>query len=313
MTDTAFTGPRSVGTAFNRRDFFGYGPNRPDPQWPDGARVALSFVLNIEEGAELSYSSGDHVNESIYEIIDEVRGVPNLDMESHFEYGTRVAFWRILTLLDQYNVKVTFNTCARAVEVSPWIAAEGIARGHEVSCHGYRWEVQTYMTETEERAMIAKSVEVITQACGVRPVGWHSRGPSANTRRLLVEEGGFVYDSDAYNDDLPYVLEVDGRSHIVLPYSYDTNDMRFTRTETFRLASDFSSYLTDSFDWYWHEGERTPGMMSVGLHLRIIGRPGRIVALERFLKHVMARGRVWIARRDEIAEHWRRRTGLTAV
>lgn len=301
----------SVSIQTHRRDFIGYGPKRPDPQWPGRARVALSFVLNIEEGAELSLASGDQVNESIYEIIDEVHGEPNLDMESHFEYGTRVAFWRILDLFDRYNVKVTFNTCARAAEVSPWLVSEGVARGHEISCHGYRWEVQTHMPEADERLMIARSVQIIDQACGVRPVGWHSRRPSANTRRLVVEHGGFLYDSDAYNDDLPYVLEVDGRAHVVLPYSYDTNDMRFTRAETFRLAADFSTYLTDSFDWMWREGERAPGMMTVGLHLRIIGRPGRIVALERFLDGVTARDHVWVARRDEIAEHWRRLVGIT--
>ncbi len=293
------------------RDFFGYGPNRPHPHWPSDARVALSFVLNIEEGAERSLSMGDEANESIYEIIDEVVDVPNLDMESHFEYGTRVAFWRILDLLNRYGAKVTFNACARAVEISPWLAREGIARGHEVSCHGYRWEVQTYMAEEAERAMIARSVDAIRQACGVRPVGWHSRAPSPNTRRLIVAEGGFLYDSDAYNDDLPYVVTVDGRDHVILPYSYDTNDMRFTRTETFRLASDFATYLTDSFDWLWREGELRPSMMSIGLHLRIIGRPGRIAALEQFLAHVRARGGIWIARRDQIAEHWRRRMGLS--
>lgn len=311
MTDSpsrADPGPPPAHSS--QRDFFGYGPDRPDPEWPGGARVAVSFVLNIEEGAELSRGAGDEANESVYEIVDEVRDVRHLDMESHFEYGTRVAYWRILDLLDRYGVKVTFNTCARAVEVSPWLAREGVARGHEISCHGYRWEAQTYMAEEDERALIAKSIDIIQRACGVRPVGWHSRRPSLNTRRLLVEEGGFWYDSDAYNDDLPYVLEISGRRHVVLPYSYDTNDMRFTRSETFRLADDFATYLRDSFDWLWREGERTPRMMSVGLHLRIIGRPGRIVALERFLEHVTNRGRVWIARRDHIAAHWRRRVGL---
>jgi peptidoglycan/xylan/chitin deacetylase (PgdA/CDA1 family) len=291
------------------RDFLGYGRNRPDPQWPGGARVALSLVLNIEEGAELSLSMGDEANESIYEIIDPVAGVPNLDMESHFEYGTRVAFWRILDLLDRYQARVTFNTCGRAAEISPWLAQEGIARGHEVSCHGYRWEVQTYMTEAEEQAMIARAAQAIRDACGVRPVGWHSRAPSSSTRRLIVD-AGFLYDSDAYNDDLPYLVDVGRRPHVVLPYSYDTNDMRFTRTETFRLADDFATYLTDAFDWLWQEGERTPRMMTVGLHLRIIGRPGRIAALQRFLDHATAKGGVWMARRDEIARHWRRRAGL---
>ncbi len=288
----------------SERDFIGYGRQRPSPRWPGGARVALSFVLNIEEGAELAISAGDERNEGIYEITSEVRGVPDRDMESHFEYGTRVGFWRIMDLLDRFDAKTTFNTCARAVEISPWLAEEGVARGHELSCHGYRWEEQTYMSEEQEAALISKTVETIERVSGVRPVGWHSRSPSANTRRLLVSHGGFLYDSDAYNDDLPYFVDVGGHRHLILPYSYDTNDMRFTRAETFRLAGDFLTYLKNSFDWLWREGERAPCMMTVGLHLRIIGRPGRISALEDFLDYVSERGQIWIARRDQIARHW---------
>jgi len=293
------------------RNFQGYGSNPPHPEWKDNARLALSFVLNIEEGAELAIGMGDEHNESIYEVVDEIKGVPDLCMESHFEYGTRVGLWRILNLFDQYSITATINVCARAFEISPWLAQALVSRGHELCCHGYRWETQAHMSEAQERQMIALAVQTIETIAGVRPVGWHTRSSSSvNTRRLLVEHGGFLYDSNAYNDELPYVVEVTGHAHVVLPYSFDTNDMRFTRNETFRLARDFSTYLIDSFDWLWQEGERSPKMMTVGLHPRIIGRPGRIGALKTFLDHVAAHSPVWIARRDQIAQHWRSRCGL---
>lgn len=287
------------------RDFWGYGPQPPQPCWPQAARVAVSLVLNIEEGAELSLSAGDERNEAVYEIVLETQGQPDLSMESHFEYGTRVGFWRILKLLDDYGVSATMNVCGRAVERSPWLAQIAVEQGHEICCHGYRWESSVYMDEAQERAAIAKTVQAIQNACGVTPVGWHTKSPATlNTRRLLLEHGGFLYDSDAYNDELPYVVTVEGTPHIVLPYSFDTNDMRFTQSETFRLASDFATYLIDSFNWLYREGATQPRLMTVGLHTRIIGRPGRIWALQRFLDHVQQHEQVWVARRDAIARHW---------
>ena len=298
-------------TALYSRDFWGYGPHPPDPQWPNGAQLAVSFVVNLEEGAELAIAAGDRRNESVYEIVLETKDVPDLSMESHFEYGARVGFWRILNLFDQYGIKATMNVCGRAVEQSPWMAQETAARGHELCCHGYRWESTVYMSEADERAAIAQAVGAIQQASGVTPVGWHTKSPcTPNTRRLLLEHGGFLYDSDAYNDELPYVVEVAGKAHVVLPYSFDTNDMRFTQTETFRLAGDFATYLIDSFDWLYREGDRAPKMMTIGLHPRIIGRPGRIWALQRFLEHLSQHDRVWVARRDYIARHWRQRMAL---
>jgi len=197
------------------------------------------------------------------------------------------------------------NVCGRAVETSPWMALEPVKRGHELCCHGYRWEPLVYMKEPQERENIRRTVRAIEQASGVSPVGWQTKASSTpNTRRLLLEHGGFLYDSDAYNDELPYFVEVSGKPHLVLPYSFDTNDMRFTNTETFRLAQDFSTYLIDSFNWLYQEGENSPRMMTVGLHTRIIGRPGRIWALQQFLEHIQAHERVWIARRDQIARHW---------
>jgi allantoinase len=293
------------------RDFWGYGPNPPQPHWPHDARVAVSLVLNLEEGAELAVSGGDERNEAVYEIVLETRGVPDRAMESHFEYGARVGFWRVLDLFDRFGVEATMNVCGRTVESSPWMAQEAVKRGHELCCHGYRWESLVYMDEAQERETIVKAVRAIEQASGVTPVGWHTKSPSTpNTRRLLIEHGGFLYDSDAYNDELPYVVEVSGHSHIVLPYSFDTNDMRFTNAETFRLAQDFSTYLIDSFNWLYQEGAHRPRMMTVGLHPRIIGRPGRIWALQHFLEHVRNHDRVWMTRRDRIAQHWRTLVGL---
>jgi allantoinase len=293
------------------RDFWGYGPNPPQPHWPHDARVAVSLVLNLEEGAELAVSGGDERNEAVYEIVLETRGVLDRAMESHFEYGARVGFWRVLDLFDRFGVEATMNVCGRAVESSPWMAQEAVKRGHELCCHGYRWESLVYMDEAQERETIAKTVRAIEQASGVTPVGWHTKSPSTpNTRRLLIEHGGFLYDSDAYNDELPYVVEVSGHSHIVLPYSFDTNDMRFTNAETFRLAQDFSTYLIDSFNWLYQEGAHRPRMMTVGLHPRIIGRPGRIWALQHFLEHVRNHDRIWMTRRDRIAQHWRTLVGL---
>jgi peptidoglycan/xylan/chitin deacetylase (PgdA/CDA1 family) len=297
----------------DRRDFFGYGSQPPRADWPGDARVAVSLVLNVEEGAELSIADGDERNEKVYEVVDEVEGIPDPCLESHFGYGTRAGYWRIMRVLERFGVPVTVNACARALERSPWLAEDALARNHEISCHGYRWERLAGMREEDERRLIARSVAVIQQASGVRPIGWHTRSAaSINTRRLLVEEGGFLYDSDAYDDDLPYIVAVDGRDHVVLPYAFDTNDMRFQGGGLFVHADDFARYCNDAYDALWREGQERPTMMSVGLHLRLIGRPGRIAGLERFLEHVHNTGGAWFARRMDIAHHWRARMGLPA-
>ena len=219
----------------------------------------MSLVVNVEEGAELTLSAGDERNESRYEVVDEVVGAVDPCMESHFEYGTRAGYWRIMALLARFGVPATVSACARALEQSPWLARDALARGHEIACHGYRWESHAGMSEPVERAVIARAVETITRVAGVRPVGWHTRSASSvNTRRLLVEEGGFRYDSDAYDDDLPYLVQVGGRPHVVIPYSFDTNDMRFQAGGGFTLARDFAAYVTDAFDWLWREGESAP-------------------------------------------------------
>ena len=286
------------------RDLVGYGDSPPDPCWPGGARVAVSFVVNFEEGAEFSVSEGDAENESIYEVDHRLAG-PDPCIDSHFEYGTRAGWWRIMNILDRHDVKATVSACGQAVSRLPMLAADAARRGHEVSAHGWRWESHAGLDEDAERSRITRTVAAITSATGMRPVGWHTRSaPSPNTRRLLAEEGGFLYDSDAYNDDLPYFVRVAGRRHLVLPYAFDTNDMHFQHTQRFRGADDFATYVIEAFDWLHREGAHAPKMMSIGLHLRMIGRPGRIGALERILAHMADNRHVWIARRVDIARHW---------
>jgi len=292
------------------RDFRGYGGNPPAIRWPNDARLAVSVVVNVEEGAELSLSQGDERNESIYEVQEEIAGVRDLCMESHFEYGTRAGWPRIRELLQRYGVRSTLNANGRALAISPWLAQEGVADGHEVAAHGWRWERHAHMDEATEREAITLTVKAITEAAGTPPRGWHTRSAtSPNTRRLLKQHGGFLYDSNDYNDDLPFLVDVDGSDHLVLPYAFDTNDMRFQSGGGFVFGDDFARYCIDAFDRLYEEGANAPRMLSVGLHLRIIGRPGRIGGLERFLAHTAAKSGVWFARRDEIALHWLKAIG----
>lgn len=289
----------------DRRDLLGYGGAPPCVAWPGGAKVAVSLVVNFEEGGEYAIGDGDHRNELVHEAIDDVGALPDLCTESHFAYGTRAAWWRIAKLFDTHGVKATVSSCGRAVERSPWLARDAVARGHEVSCHGWRWERHAGMDEASERKNIAKTYNAIKQACGVAPVGWHTRSSSTpNTRRLLVEHGGFLYDSDAYDDDLPYAVFVAGTRHLVLPYAFDTNDMRFRPGGAFTQGEDFARYVVAAFDWLAREADEAPRMMSIGLHLRTIGRPARIGGLEAILMALQERGTAWFARRDEIAKHW---------
>lgn len=287
------------------RDFVGYGNQPPAVAWPADARLAVSIVVNFEEGAEPSPADGDPRAESRAEMPHQVRdGVRDLAIESQYEYGSRAGIWRILDTLTEYEVPATFFACGRSLERSPAAAGAIAAGGHEVCSHGYEWREPSTMTRAEEQASIRRAVEAIERTTGARPVGWYSRwGASVHTRKLLVEEGGFMYDSDAYNDDLPYRVTVDGRPFLVVPYGMDTNDMKFW-LGGFATAASFADYLRDSFDALYREGARQPRMMSVGLHARISGRAGRISALRMFLDHVRAHDDVWLARRDQIAHHW---------
>ncbi|KQT83822.1 polysaccharide deacetylase family protein [Aurantimonas sp. Leaf443] len=293
------------------RDFAGYRGRPPAIRWPNGARLAVSVVVNVEEGAELSLGMGDERNETIYEAVEGVEGARDLCMESHFEYGTRAGWPRIRRALAERGVAATLNANGRALALSPWLAEDAVADGHEVAAHGWRWERHVHMGEAEERAAIARAVAAIEAAAGTPPVGWHTRSAtSERTRALLVEHGGFLYDSNAYNDDLPTMAELGGRSHVVLPYAFDTNDMRFFNRGGFTFAEDFSRYCIAAFDRLYAEGAQAPRMLSVGLHLRIIGRPARIGGLEAFLDHALAHDGVWFARREAIARHWRAGLGL---
>lgn len=293
------------------RDFRGHAGLSPIRHWPNGATLAVSVVVNVEEGAELSRGMGDEANEFIYEAVERVEGQRDLCMESHFEYGTRAGWPRLRSVLRQYGVRATMSCNGRAVALSPWLAQEAVADGHEISAHGWRWERHVAMDETHERNVIAATVDALQAASGTPTLGWHTRSAtSINTRRLLVEHGGFLYDSNAYNDDLPYAVNVSGTPHIVLPYSFDTNDMRFNNNGGFVQADDFAAYCIGAFDRLLTESATQPRMLSVGLHLRIIGKPARIGGLERFLAHACGKPGVWFARRDEIAHAWRQATGL---
>ncbi|OWT79912.1 MULTISPECIES: polysaccharide deacetylase family protein [unclassified Achromobacter] len=285
------------------RDFVGYGGRPPAVRWPGDARVAVSFVVNFEEGAEFSMTDGDPRNEGIYEVIDP-QPMPDACIDSHFEYGTRVAYWRIDELFAQYEKVYTLSACGRAVERSPWLARHATERGHELSAHGWRWQKHAGLAEAEERAFIVRTRRAIEAATGRAPVGWHTRSnPSPHTRRLLAEEG-FLYDSDAYNDDTPYILPVAGRRHVVLPYAFDTNDMQFQNTQRFDTGDAFANYVCAAYDWLSREGATQPRMLSIGLHLRMIGRPARMGALERILRHIAESGGAWVATREQIARHW---------
>jgi allantoinase len=295
----------------DRRDFAGYRDGAPVMRWPNGAGLAVSIVVNIEEGAELSLGDGDEANESIYEAVEQVNGARDLCMESHFEYGPRAGWPRIRDALQRRDIPATLNACGRALERTPWIAAEAAADGHEIAAHGYRWERHVHMDEAQERQAIHRTVAAITKTAGKPPLGWHTRSATSDrTRDLLIEQGGFLYDSNAYNDDLPYLVSTQAEPHIVLPYAFDTNDMRFFNRGGFVFGTDFARYCIDAFDRLHMESRHAPRMLSVGLHTRIIGRPARIGGLEAFLDHAMAAGDVWFATRAQIAHAWRAAIGL---
>ena len=288
------------------RDLIGYGMNPPAVEWPNGARIAVSLVLNYEEGSEYSTLDGDPHGETIGESPSPVaRGERDLANESFFEYGSRVGVWRILNIFDEYDVKATMYACALALERNPEVGPEMVRRGHEMMGHGNRWEEYYGMDKDTERAAIHNAVESIARTSGQRPLGWYCRyGPSINTRQLVVEEGGFEYDSNAYNDDLPYYTNVNSNKWLVIPYSLEVNDYGFWRGQL-STPSDFFESARNSFDTLYREGATHPKMMSVGLHCRIIGKPARAAALRQFLEYVKEKPDVWFARRIDIARWWK--------
>ena len=287
------------------RDFIGYANNPPRVTWPNNAKIAVSVVVNYEEGSERSLLDGDPHHETNNEVPSPIPpGQRDLFNESFFEYGSRVGVWRLLNMFDKYQVKTTFYCCALALERNREVAREIVRRGHEVCGHGYRWEEYHLETEAEERESIDKAIASLMETTGQRPVGWFTRyGPSVNTRRLVAEEGGFTYDSLSMNDDLPYFVTVNQRPWLVVPYSFETNDARFWRGGLTSVNA-FYDYLKATFDTLYEEGQTHPKMMSVGLHCRIAGRPARSKAVDQFLKYASEFPDVWFARRDEIAHWW---------
>ena len=289
----------------NERDLVGYGATPPDPAWPDGARVALSLVLNYEEGGENTPLEGDRASEAF---LHEVVGAPptvgrrNLNTESMFEFGSRAGFWRVHRIFTAHGVPVTVFAVGQALERNPEAARAMVDAGWEVASHGWRWIDYGELDVDEERAHMRRAIDAIERVCGVRPVGWYTGRGTETTRRLVVEAGGFLYDSDSYADELPYWTKVDGHDHLVIPYTLDANDFKFLLVNGFVTAGEFAEYLIDSLDHLRAEGGR---MMSVGLHCRIVGRPGRAPALHRFLEHVEGCEDVWVATRADIARHWR--------
>lgn len=285
----------------------GYGRQVPIANWPNGARVALQFVVNYEEGGELCALHGDSVSESfLSEIVGAVpfRGVRHLNMESIYEYGSRAGFWRLLRLFGERGLPVTVFGVASALRRNPEAVAAMNEAGWEIACHGLRWIDYSFMPPETEREHLRSALELHTETIGEPPHGWYIGRCSPNTRRLLLELGSWLYDSDSYADDLPYWMRGPNGPHLVVPYTLDANDMRFASAAGFTHGGEFLNYLRDSFDTLHAEGGDTPKMMSVGLHCRLAGRPGRAAALSRFLDHVAARGGAWVCRRDEIARHW---------
>jgi putative urate catabolism protein len=289
------------------RDLAGYGAKPPDAKWPGGARLAMQVVLNFEEGGENCILHGDGQSEAfLSEIVgaDARADVRHMSMESIYEYGSRVGVWRLEKLFRQYQIPVTIFAVGMAVERNPEPIRVLHQAGHEICSHGYRWIDYQYIEEALEREHMQKAITAIENVTGERPLGWYTGRTSPNTRRLVVEEGGFLYDADDYNDDLPHWDKRYGRPQLVIPYTLDVNDMRFTTSQGFNSGDQFYQYLKDSFDVLLAEGEQSPRMMSVGLHCRLAGRPGRFAALERFIRYARTFEEVWWCRRIDIARHW---------
>ena len=291
------------------RDLVGYGASPPAARWPDGARIAVQIVLNYEEGGENTILNGDPGAETfLSEIVgaQSVTGMRHASMESLYDYGGRAGFWRVHRLLVERGVPVTVFGVARAMEQNPQAVAAMCDAGWEIASHGYRWINYQHVPEAIERAHMARAIDIHTRLTGARPLGWYTGRTSPNTARLVAEEGGFIYDADSYADDLPYYDHSAGRGQLIVPYTLDANDMRFLAVQGFHTAEQFFLYLKDSFDTLYAEGATAPKMMSIGLHCRIIGKPGRLPALARFLDYVQGHDLVWLATRLDLARHWLR-------
>jgi putative urate catabolism protein len=290
-----------------RRDYVGYGNHPPDPQWPGGARIALNFNLNYEAGGEANILDGDPASEGMLNDIGfaPVPGKRNPLAESAFEYGSRVGVWRVLRIFARFDIPLSVLGVATALARNPEVTCAFVEGGHEIVSHGYRWIDYHHVAEAVEREHMRRAVDIITRLTGTRPLGWMTGRPGPNTRRLLVETGGFLYDRDALNDELPYWIEVAGQPHLVIPYSYETNDNRCDQSYGFAHAEDFLHYMRDAFDLLYAEGAEHPRLLSIGLHDRLIGRPARATGLIKFLEYVRGFKDVWFCRGSDIAQHWR--------
>jgi peptidoglycan/xylan/chitin deacetylase (PgdA/CDA1 family) len=288
------------------RDLVGYAGRPPHPRWPGDARLAVNFVLNFEEGSEYSFADSDGRSDTgLIELPSPVPvGERDVAAESMFEYGSRVGFWRIMRLFAEREMPLTVFACALALEREPESVRAIREAGHDICCHGWRWIEHFRLSEAEERQHIERAIASLKATLGEAPPGWYCRyGPSVNTRRLLVENGSFLYDSDAYNDELPYYATVEGRQHLVVPYTLTNNDVKFING-SIATGADFFEMLREAFDLLYEEGATQPGMMNVGLHSRLVGHPGRASGLRRFLDYVKSKPDVWVCKRIEIARHW---------
>lgn len=291
--------------AFTHRRFAPQ-PTQSAIRWPGGAGLAISLVLNIEEGAEYTRSAGDARNEAVFEVTHEIHGVPDLCMETHFEYGARAGYGRIAQRLIDAGMPVTLNVCGRALECTPWVADDAVRHGWELCGHGWRWESPAHMDRDEERAALLRTMEVITRLSGKPPAGWHCKSSPSSHTRALLQELGFVYDSNDYGGEVPYVLHTaDQRPYAVLPYAFDTNDMRFFGQGGFVHAEDFACYTCAAIDTLLQEAAHAPRLLTIGLHTRILGRPARIGALDAIVRHLQQHAsQVWVATRESVARHW---------
>lgn len=291
------------------RDLIGYGKTPPHADWPGGARIAIQLVLNYEEGGENCVLHGDPASETfLSDMINPgpVVGARHMSMEQIYEYGSRAGVWRLLRLFERYGVPVTVFGVAMAMERNPAVVEAMLEAGHEIASHGWRWINYQDVPERTEREHMLRAIEIHRRLTGEAPLGWYTGRTSPNTRRLVAETGGFLYDADDYSDDLPFWTTVSRKPHLIVPYTLEANDMRFSGTGL-NTGEQFYSYLKDAFDVLYAEGETAPKMMSVGLHCRIVGRPGKMAGLERFIRYALGHQDVWFCRRVDIARHWRER------
>jgi allantoinase len=291
------------------RDFIGYGATPPSALWPEAAKIAVQFVINYEEGGERNVLDGDSHSETFLSEIIGAQPYPDrhMSMESLYEYGSRAGFWRLHRLFQEYKLPVTVFGVALALSRNPEAVDAMMKADWEIACHGYRWLDYQAVPEAIEREHIGRAIEMHEAFTGAKPLGWYTGRDSPNTRKLILEHDHFLYDSDAYSDDLPYWVKHDHRDHLIVPYTLDVNDMRFNAAQGFNAGDQFFNYLKDAFDCLYEEGQTLPKMLSVGLHGRIIGKPGRIQSLRKFLDYITQKSKVWVPRRVDIARHWMKR------